>query len=86
MSQVAITVNGRPYRFNCGDGEEPRLTELADYVNSRLEALTREHGNVGEGRLLLMAALTIADELWDARGGNAAGDTPINSAEAKRHA
>jgi hypothetical protein len=33
-----------------------------------------------------MAALTIADELWDATDGNAAGDTPIDSAEAKRHA
>ena len=68
MGQVAITVNGRSYRFDCGDGEEPRLTELADYVKSRMEALSREHGNVGEERLLLMAALTIADELWDATG------------------
>jgi cell division protein ZapA len=86
MGQVAITVNGRSYRFDCGDGEEPRLTELADYVKSRLEALAREHGNVGEGRLLLMAALTIADELWDATDGNVAGDTSINTAEAKRRA
>ena len=86
MGQVAIAVNGRSYRFDCGDGEEPRLTELADYVNSRLEALTREHGNVGEGRLLLMAALTIADELWDATDGNVDGDTSNNTADAKRRA
>jgi cell division protein ZapA len=26
-----------------------------------------EHGNVGDERLMLMAALTIADELFDAR-------------------
>ena len=71
MGQVAITVNGRSYRFDCGDGEEPRLQELAEYVKSRMETLSREHGNVGEERLLLMAALTIADELWDATDGNA---------------
>lgn len=86
MGQVAITVNGRSYRFDCGDGEEPRLKELADYVKSRMDALTREHGNVGEERLLLMAALTIADELWDATDGNSAGHTASNTADAKRRA
>ncbi len=86
MGQVAITVNGRSYRFDCGDGEEPRLKELAEYVKSRMEALTREHGNVGEERLLLMAALTIADELWDATDGNSGGGTSTNTAEVKRRA
>jgi cell division protein ZapA len=80
MGQVAVTVNGRSYRFDCGDGEEPRLQELAEYVKSRMETLSREHGNVGEERLLLMAALTIADELWDATDGNA------GAADAKRRA
>lgn len=67
MGQVAINLNGRSFRFNCGDGEEARLQELADYVRTRVEDLTREFGNVGEQRLLLMAALYITDELWDAR-------------------
>jgi cell division protein ZapA len=67
MGQVAINLNGRSFRFNCGDGEEVRLQELAAYVRSRVEDLTREFGNVGEQRLLLMAALYITDELWDAR-------------------
>ena len=49
---------------------EPRLLELAEYVKGRMEALSLEHGNVGEERLLLMAALTIADELWDATSGD----------------
>lgn len=71
MGEVAITVNGRSYRFECGDGEEPRLKELAAYVTSRMEGVTREHGNVGEGRLLLMTALLIADDLWDATAGEA---------------
>jgi cell division protein ZapA len=84
MGQVAITVNGRSYRFDCGDGEEPRLQELAEYVKSRMETLSREHGNVGEERLLLMAALTIADELWDATDGNAG--SSASTADAKRRA
>ncbi len=79
MGQVAITVNGRCYRFDCGDGEESRLQELADYVKSRMEALSSEHGNVGEERLLLMAALTITDELWDATSGDHPAEAGTNT-------
>ncbi len=76
MGQVAINLNGRFFRFDCGDDEEARLKELAAYVSSRVEDLTREFGNVGEQRLLLMAALYIADELWDARAEAAAKSKP----------
>jgi cell division protein ZapA len=76
MGQVAITVIGRSYRFECGDGEEARLKELVAYVKSRMDGLTREHGNVGEERLLLMTALLIADDLWDATSG----DQPASAA------
>lgn len=76
MGQVAINLNGRSFRFNCGDGEEARLQELAAYVKTRVEDLTREFGNVGEQRLLLMAALYITDELWDARAEAATDSKP----------
>ena len=74
MGAVTIAVNGRAYRFECGDGEEARLRELAAYVTSRLEGLAREHGNIGDERLLLMTALMIADDLWDATAGDAKTD------------
>jgi len=67
MGQVAVTMYGHSYRFDCGDGEEARLGELAAFVKGRVEELNRQFGNAGEERMLLMAALLIADELWDAR-------------------
>ena len=67
MGQVAINVGGRSYRFDCGDGEEARLKELAASVKGRVDTLVREYGSVGDERLMLMAALLITDELWDAR-------------------
>jgi cell division protein ZapA len=67
MGQVVVNVNGRSYRFDCGDGEEARLNELAAYVKARIDALTRQYGHVGAERLMLMAALLITDELMDAR-------------------
>jgi cell division protein ZapA len=67
MGQVAVNMNGRLYRFDCGDGEEARLEELAAYVKARIDALEQEYGNVGDDRLMLTAALLITDELMDAR-------------------
>ncbi len=72
MGQVPVNVNGRSYRFECGDGEEARLHELAAYIKNHIDALTREYGNVGDERLLLTAALLITDELLDARAAVAA--------------
>jgi cell division protein ZapA len=67
MGQVTVTLNGRAYRLGCGDGEEERLIALADHVRSKLDTLVAQFGQAGNDRLLLMAALLIADELWDAR-------------------
>ena len=67
MGQVTVTLNGRTYRLSCGDGEEERLLSLAGHVRERIEALSTEFGHAGDDRLLLMAALLVTDELFDAR-------------------
>jgi cell division protein ZapA len=69
MGQVALTLNGRTYRLACADGDEARFKELAAYVTEKIEALTAEFGQIGEARLLLMGAILIADELFEAGGG-----------------
>jgi cell division protein ZapA len=66
MSQVAVTVNGRAFKIACDDGQEPRIRRLAQYVDQRVGEFVRSLGQVGEARLLLLAALVIADELSDA--------------------
>lgn len=77
MGQVSVNINGRTYRLACSDGEDARLLELATHVKSRVDQLTREFGQAGDDRLLLMTALLIADELWDTR---AALETQIEEA------
>lgn len=66
MAQVEISINGRPYVLACADGEELRLRQLADYLDARITKLARAVGNVGEAKLFLLVALTLADELSDA--------------------
>jgi cell division protein ZapA len=67
VGQATITINGRTYRLECGDGEEERLLALADIVRRRVDSLAGEFAAAGDGRLLLMAALMLADELMDAQ-------------------
>lgn len=67
MGQVTVTLNGRTYRLRCGDGEETRLLQLAGHLERRIDGLAAEFGQVGDERLLLMAALLITDELWETR-------------------
>ena len=65
MGQVVVTVNGRAFPLNCADGEEPRIRRLASYVDGKIGDFVKSHGQIGEARLILLAALVIADELSD---------------------
>lgn len=66
MSQVSVSINGHNYLISCDDGQEKHLTQLAQYVDKRIEELVASVGQVGDARLLVMASLLIADELSEA--------------------
>jgi cell division protein ZapA len=63
MSQVNVTINGRQFRMACEDGQEGHLLNLARDLDGRIEGLRTKFGEIGDSRLTVMAALTIADEL-----------------------
>lgn len=67
MPEVHLTINGRSYPVSCEEGQQPRLKELAQYLDAKTTEFQRTLGPVGEARLLVLAALVIADELADAR-------------------
>ena len=67
MGQVSVTLNGRAYRLECGSGEEAHLVELAEYLGTHVDTMKHKFGQVGDDRLILMAALMVTDELWEAR-------------------
>jgi len=66
VGQLAVTINGRSYDVACDDGQEDRVTRLAAYIDKRAEEIAETVGAVGEGRLLVMTSLLLADELADA--------------------
>ncbi len=66
MAQVNVTINGRQFRMACEDGQESHLMRLADDLDHRIEQLRSKFGEIGDTRLTVMAALTVADELAEA--------------------
>ena len=67
MPTISLRVNGRNYRFDCGEGEEAHLRTLADHLDGHLRSLIDAHGAVGDERLLMMVGLMVTDELMEAR-------------------
>lgn len=67
MASVDVSINGRNYQIACENGEEDRLSQLAAFVDERVQELVLAVGQAGDSRLLVMASLLIADELYEAQ-------------------
>jgi len=67
MAHVTVTIAGRQYRMACEDGQETHLEGLAADLDRRVESLRGSFGEIGDSRLLVMAALTLSDELSEVR-------------------
>ena len=67
MPLVNVMVNGKAYTLGCGEGEEPHLKELAALVDVKVrEALGMVGSQASDTKLLLTAALLLADEHHEA--------------------
>ena len=65
MAQMTIRINGYAYVVGCEDGQEAHLTAMANEIESRVNSIKALGGQSGESRLLVLAALLMADELHD---------------------
>ncbi len=67
MAQVTIRINGYAYTVGCEDGQESHLQQMAADIERRISSIKAIGGQSGEARLLMLAALLLADELHDTR-------------------
>jgi cell division protein ZapA len=67
MAQVTIRINGYAYTVGCEDGQESHLEKMAADIEQRITSIKAIGGQSGEARLLMLAALLLADELHDMR-------------------
>ena len=82
MSQSVVTIrlNGTPYQIGCGAGEEAHIETLAAEIETVLQQLAASVGQIGEARLLAMAALIFADRAHEAGDAPAQNDAAQNGA------
>jgi cell division protein ZapA len=67
MAQVTVRINGYAYTVVCQDGEEEHLEAMAGEVERRIESLKATAGPSGEARMLVLASLLMADDLYEMR-------------------
>lgn len=65
MAQVTVRVGGYSHPVACQDGQERHLTNMAAEVDKRIGTLKAMGMQFGETRMLLLAALQLADETAD---------------------
>lgn len=63
MAKVSLNINGRKYALGCDDGEEERLMRLGQKLDDRVNNMANQFGQIGDLRLLVMAGITMLDEL-----------------------
>ena len=64
MSNVSLTIGGRSFTVACAEGEEGHVTGLGRLIDSKLSAMGDMTGQ-SESRMLLFAALLLADDLHE---------------------
>ena len=65
MAQMTLKINGYAHTLACADGEEAHLQAMVEQVEQRVAQIKVLGTQSGESRLLLQAALLMADELHD---------------------
>jgi cell division protein ZapA len=61
MAEVTVMVGDRQYRMACDDGQEEHLKSLANVISGLVAKLRGSFGEIGDQRLIMMAAITMAD-------------------------
>ena len=79
MADVRLSIAGREYIVTCNDGEELRLQALGAMVDEKAREAGGPSGGLNESRLLLFAALLLADKLHD--GSNGDGGTSVSQSD-----
>lgn len=83
MALVSVHINGHSYTVGCENGQERHVQAMAHQVERRVQQV-RNLGFSGESRLLVLAALLMADEIQDLSGSRVPESTILAAQDAER--
>lgn len=75
MSNVKLAIGGRQFTVACAEGEEAHVTGLGEMIAAKIDTMG-DISSQSETRMLLFAALLLADELHDATSRDAGAAAP----------
>ena len=67
MAEMTLTINGRAYGISCDDGQEQRVMDLGQYVDTRMKAIAKAGAARNDSHLLVLTALMLTDEIFELR-------------------
>jgi len=79
MAEIDVMVCGRSYRLGCENGQERHLAALAAGLDAEARALSAQTQTLSEAKLLLMAALVMADRAAEATTALAAAEARLGA-------
>ena len=65
MPEINITINNRDHKIACSAGEEERVKDLAGLLNTEVINIANSLGQIGDVKLMVLAAITILDKNQD---------------------
>jgi len=74
MSNINLQIGGRSFKVACAPGEEEHITGLGQMIDSKIA--TMNMAGQSETRMLLFAALLLADEVHEVKYRRADGSAP----------
>lgn len=72
MSNIELTICGRPYQVRCRDGEEENLRAAGRLVDQKSREVLSGLGSLSEARQFFFAALLMADQMINGENGGGA--------------
>jgi cell division protein ZapA len=67
MNSIRINILGKAYPLRVEQGEEQSMQDIADYVDERFRLFKKELSTQPEQTIMVLACLSIAEELFTQR-------------------
>ena len=67
MAELNLKIHGHSYGVACDDGQEERVLEVGQYVDSRASDIASAGAASNETHLLVLTSLVLADEVKELR-------------------
>ena len=75
MKSVKVTILGKQYPLKINEGDEETMKQIAGYVDSRFHEFRKALQTQPESTIMVLASLSIAEELFLQNGGMRPGDS-----------